>query len=95
MGVVVAAADGAMEEGDEQSWAVTPNLAVATVASADGRCQAARASHCADADGKWLVARPALRCVRLARCGGRRVPVERARPDTAVASILRRTIQYY
>ena len=36
MGVVVAAADGAMEEGDEQSWAVTPNLAVAPVASADG-----------------------------------------------------------
>ena len=73
-----------MEGGDEQSWAVTPNLAVATVASADGRCQAARALHCADADGKWLSARPALRCVRLAQCGRQRVPVGRARPDTAV-----------
>ena len=76
---------GSGGRGDEASGgAVTPNLAVATVASADGRCQAARALHCADADGKWLVARPALRCVRLARCGARRVPVGRARLATAV-----------
>ena len=76
---------GSGGQGDEASGgAVTPNLAVATVASADGRCQAARALHCADADGKWLSARPALRCVRTSRCGARRVPVGRARPDTAL-----------
>ena len=77
---------GSGGRGDEASGgAVTPNLAVATVASADGaRCQAARAQHCADADGKWLSARPALRCVRTSRCGAQRVPVGRARPDTAV-----------
>ena len=41
-----------MEGGDEQSWAVTPNLAVAPVASADGLQTTSRTDHDPCADGK-------------------------------------------